>query len=276
MESEIDLISLKGTVFSEYLNRKIKFRWVAPAHYEIAVHPFPVLLMNDGQDFIGMDLEKTLAQAFTDGSKEPFLYVGLEANEDRIQEYGTSSSADFKGRGSRAVTYSRFIMEELVPFLKKEYKVSPDPKDWVFCGMSLGGLSAFDIVLNHPRYFGKAGVFSGSFWWRKKAYVKNDRADRSRIVLDTIKKSAPNTGLRFWLQCGTEDETADRNGNGVIDSIDDTLDVIKELQSKGYSNPGDITYIQIEGGKHDLPTWAAIFPDFLQWAFGRSSLEGGE
>ncbi len=276
MESEIDLISLKGTVFSEYLNRKIKFRWAAPADYEIAADPFPVLLMNDGQDFIGMDLEKTLAQAFTDASVRPFLYVGLEANEDRIQEYGISSSADFKGRGSRAAAYSRFIVEELIPFLKENYKVSPDPRDWVFCGMSLGGLSAFDMVLNHPHLFGKAGVFSGSFWWRKKAYVKNDRADRSRIVLDTIKNSAPNTGLRFWLQCGTEDETADRNGNGIIDSIDDTLDVIKELQSKGYSHPGDVTYVQIEGGKHDLPTWAAIFPDFLQWAFGESSLEGGE
>lgn len=272
MKLEIDLICLKGTVFSEYLNRKIKFRGVAPGHYENAPQPFPVLLMNDGQDFAGMDLENTLARAFADGSVEPFVYIGLEADGNRIQEYGAASSPDFKGRGSKAAAYSKFIVEELVPFLRSEYKVSPRPSDWVFCGMSLGGLSAFDIVLNHPHYFGKAGVFSGSFWWRKKAYVKGDTADRSRIVLNTIKKSTPNTGLRFWLECGTEDETADRNHNGVIDSIDDTLDVIKELQLKGYSYPGDITYIEIEGGKHDLPTWAAIFPDFLRWAFGKSPM----
>lgn len=75
------------------------------------------------------------------------------------------------------------------------------------------------------------------------------------------------SGMKFWFQCGTLDETADRNQNGVIDAIDDTLDVIKELQEKGYSYPVDITYVQVEGGKHDLQTWAMVFPQFLEWAF---------
>ncbi|WP_273569044.1 alpha/beta hydrolase [Maribacter halichondriae] len=158
-----------------------------------------------------------------------------------------------------------------MPFLKGEFKVSLEGFDWIYCGMSLGGLSAFDIAYNHPLFFGKIGVFSGSFWWRKKAYVKKDIADRSRIILDVIKNGTPPKHLKFWLQTGTEDETADRNNNGIIDAIDDTLDVIKELQLKGYSYPGDITYVEIEGGKHDLPTWAIIFPDFLKWAFNSSS-----
>jgi len=135
--------------------------------------------------------------------------------------------------------------------------------------MSLGGLSAFDIAYNHPLFFGKIGVFSGSFWWRKKAYIKKDVADRSRIILDVIKNGHASKNLKFWLQTGTEDEIADRNKNGVIDAIDDTLDVIKELELKGYSYPGDITYVEIEGGKHDLPTWAMIFPEFIEWAFSK-------
>jgi cyanate lyase len=36
---------------------------------------------------------------------------------------------------------------------------------------------------------------------------------------------------------GTEDETADRNGNGIIDAIDDTQDVIKEIKFKGSKSP---------------------------------------
>ena len=28
--------------------------------------------------------------------------------------------------------------------------------------------------------------------------------------------------MKFFFECGTEDETEDRNGNGIIDSIDDT------------------------------------------------------
>ena len=147
------------------------------------------------------------------------------------------------------------------------------PRERIGCsvGCLWGGLSAFDIGYRHPASFAKIGVFSGSFWWRKKAYVKSDVADRSRILLDVIRDSKFALHLQFWFQTGTEDEKADRNNNGVIDSIDDTLDLIKELKEKGYSYPGDITYVEITGGKHDLPTWEKIFPQFVKWAFGRKA-----
>ena len=267
MAFEIDFISLKGSFLSRHLGRKVAFRWVAPPGYNAAPGTFPVLLMNDGQDYTSLQLEKTLSAAFGNNALKPFVYVGIEANEHRMQEYGTASSADFKGRGARAGAYCKFIMQEFIPFLKKEFKVTRDTGDWVYCGMSLGGLTAFDIAYNHPAQFAGAGVFSGSFWWRKKAYVKHDMADRSRIILDVIHNRPYSPQQRFWFQCGTLDETADRNHNGVIDAIDDTLDVIKELQKKGYAYPGDITYVEIEGGKHDLHTWNQAFPLFLEWAF---------
>jgi len=271
MAFQIDFISLKGSFSSKYLERKVKFRLVAPPNYRTSQNTFPVLLMNDGQDYSAMNLERTLFDAFASKNTIPFIYVGVECNTDRIHEYGTASSADYKGRGAKASKYAKFIIEEFIPFLKGEFKVSHQGADWVYCGMSLGGLSAFDIAYNHPVFFGKIGVFSGSFWWRKKAYVKKDIKDRSRIILDVIKKGHASRHLKFWLQAGTEDETADRNNNGIIDAIDDTQDVIKELRAKGYSYPGDITYVEIEGGQHDLPTWADIFPDFIKWAFNSST-----
>ncbi len=267
MPFQIDFISLKGSFFSKSLDRSVKFRWVAPPGYKDSPRPFPVLLMNDGQDFVSMGLEKTLAAVFADKSIVPFIYVGIETNENRIHEYGIASSSDYKGRGNRAKQYANFITEEFIPFLKKEFKVSPPASDWVFCGMSLGGLSAFDIAYNNPELFGKIGVFSGSFWWRNKPYIKKDQKDRSRIVLDVIKNAVHYPHLKFWFQCGTDDELADRNNNGLIDAIDDTLEVIKELQQKGYSYPGDISYVELEGGKHDLTTWGRIFPRFIKWAF---------
>jgi len=267
MQFHIDFISAKGTIFSENLERWVTFRFVAPSNYWKSAASFPILLMNDGQDYRAMGIEDTLTKAFSKKSIRPFIYIGIECNENRIHEYGVASSADFKGRGGRAKSYSLFILEEFIPFLKKEFKVSNKGEDWVFCGMSLSGLSAFDIAYNNPDKFGKIGVFSGSFWWRKKAYVKNDKADRSRIILDIIKNRTFAPHQKFWLQTGTDDEKADRNGNGVIDAIDDTLDVIKELESKGYSYPGAISYIEVEGGKHDLPTWGEAYPDFISWAF---------
>jgi enterochelin esterase-like enzyme len=271
MQFQLQTITIKGSYFSENLNRLVVFRVVAPPHYMKTTNTFSVMLMNDGQDYEAMQLETSLSKAFSSTEMKPFIYVGISCNENRIHEYGTASTADFKGRGGKALKYSKFITDEFVPFLKQEFKVSNDSNEWVYCGMSLGGLSAIDIVYNHSTLFGKVGVFSGSFWWRKKAYIKHDLKDRSRIILDVV-KNVPYAGhLRFWFQCGSKDETADRNNNGVIDAIEDTLDLIKELTLKGYSYPGDITYVEVEGGKHDLPTWGTIFPQFITWAMAKTT-----
>ena len=72
--------------------------------------------------------------------------------------------------------------------------------------------------------------------------------------------------MRFWFQTGTLDESCDRNNNGVIDSIDDTLDLITELKLLGYGDE-DIKYLEVEGGKHHPKTWKGVLPDFLEWAF---------
>lgn len=268
-----DPISATVKIFSKHLDREVTYRWAAPTDYQNTGISYPVLLMNDGQDFDKMRLKRTLATSFVSKRATPFIYIGITTNENRIHEYGLASSADFKGRGSRAKQYALFIIKELIPHLKQKFPISKKTADWVYCGMSLGGLSAFDIVYHHSHYFGRVGVFSGSFWWRNKAYIKNDMHDRSRMILDVVKNSQAPSHLKFWFQCGTEDEKADRNNNGIIDAIDDTQDLIMELRKKRYTYPGDITYVEVPGGKHDLPTWGKVFPEFIEWAFGSASEE---
>jgi hypothetical protein len=38
---------------------------------------------------------------------------------------------------------------------------------------------------------------------------------------------------------------------------------------KGYKPYYDITYYEVENGKHNLETWAQAFPKFLIWALGK-------
>jgi enterochelin esterase-like enzyme len=125
-----------------------------------------------------------------------------------------------------------------------------------------------DIVWDHPQEFAKAGCFSGSFWWRTRD--KGDPAyDESvdRIMHRRVAGGGYYPWLRFFFECGTEDESEDRNGNGVIDSIDDTMDLIGELVEKGYDRERDITYREITGGRHEVGTWARVMPEFLLWGW---------
>ena len=194
------------------------------------------------------------------------MVVGIHCGAERKLEYGTMYSQDFMGRGSKAGLYSKFIFDELLPTIRKKYN-TPHFKEKAFAGFSLGGLSALDLVWNHANQFTKVGVFSGSLWWRRKAYTEGYNDELDRIMHLQVRKGTMHPWLKFFLQCGTEDEKADRNNNGVIDSIDDTLDLILELKAKGYTDE-HITYHEIDGGKHDVATWAAVFPDFLKWGWG--------
>ena len=138
---------------------------------------------------------------------------------------------------------------------------------------------ALDIVWNYPNEFTTVGVFSGSLWWRSLDHTHDEYEDElHRIMHQQIKKARLNDsggrgkhhpGLNFFFTTGSLDEIHDRNNNGIIDSIDDTLSVINELESLGYESGKDIRYINYEDGKHDTATWARAMPEFLKWRWGK-------
>ena len=226
----------------------------------------PLLLLNDGQDLVTMSFEEILDQLLASKRMQPLVCIGIHCGPDRKLEYGTAAQPDYKGRGAKADLYTQFILQELLPFIRTTYAV-PSFIEQSFAGFSLGALSALDIVWNHPAEFTKAGVFSGSLWWRSKSYADDYDDDTDRIMHSQVRNGTYHPWLRFFIECGLLDETADRNNNGIIDSVDDARDLVKELQLKGYTTDA-IAYLELSDGKHDVPTWARALPAFLQWGWG--------
>lgn len=259
------------------LRRTVHLTIILPPDYQSSNETYPVLYLNDGQDLTRLHMTAVLDSLYQKRAIRPFVLVAIHAG-DRIQEYGTAAQADYMNRGSKAGFYTDFVLTELLPYIKKKYRVRTDPAQSIFAGFSLGGLSAFDIVFHHPERFSKAGVFSGSFWWRSKSTADGYCDETDRIMHDLVRKGTYCKNLKFWFETGTDDETSDRNNNGIIDSIDDTTDLIDELVKKGYhrdtdGHRRDIRYVEIKGGKHNQDTWSAIMPDFLTWAFPKSEKE---
>ena len=255
------------SLYSVPLKRTVRLDIILPPDYRATGAAYPVLYLNDGQDLAKLRMTNVLNDLYQKKAVRPFIIVAIHAG-DRIQEYGTAARADYLNRGSKAGLYTDFVLTELLPYIKKQYAVSADPAQAIFAGFSLGGLSAFDLVFHHPAQFSRAGVFSGSFWWRSKSTEDGYRDETDRIMHDLVRRGTYHNTLKFWFETGTEDETSDRNNNGIIDAIEDTTDLIDELARKGYSRDNAIRYVEIKGGKHDQETWSAIMPDFLMWAFG--------
>ncbi|HEX8330011.1 MAG TPA: alpha/beta hydrolase-fold protein [Hymenobacter sp.] len=253
---------------SNLLEREVELSILLPPSAIDTDRPLPVLYLNDGQDLERLNFQPMLDELYAQQLVRPFVVVAIHANERRVQEYGTAAHADFNGRGSLAGTYTSFLLEELLPFAQANYHVSSNPEDAVVAGFSLGGLTAFDVAWHHPEVFARAGVFSGSFWWRNRA-VGAGYTPADRIMHGLVRAGQLHPSHRFWLQTGTLDEHNDRNENGVIDSIEDCLDLIDELVKAGLDAQQALRYVQVEGGRHHPDTWGRVMPDFLVWAFGQ-------
>lgn len=266
---EVDTLSHvwveKHEIKSYWLDRWVRVDCYYPRN--IAQHAnISLLLFNDGQDLLKMEFASIFNHLLAQSLLRPVICSGIHCGPDRKMEYGTASQPDYMGRGARASLYQSFVLLELLPFLRLKY-ARHQIFDLAFAGFSLGGLSALDIVWHNSHYFSKVGVFSGSLWWRQKAYEDGYDNDKDRIMLNLIRNGHRNPRLRFFFQCGLLDETADRNNNGIIDAVEDTRDVVEALKAKGY--PDDhIFYFEMPDGKHDVATWARAMPYLLRWGWG--------
>jgi Enterochelin esterase and related enzymes len=253
-------------IASKHLKRQVIIDLYLPKEISSPAN-ISLLLINDGQDLAEIDFSGFVDQLTDANMIAPLLCIGIHANKDRKNEYGTACQTDFEGRGKHSAAYQRFVVEELVPFIHIEVGLEHF-KSIGIAGFSLGGLSALDTLWNHPYLFSIAGVFSGSLWWRTKSLKDDYDDEKDRIMHQQIKKGKYVPGLRFYFTTGSLDETADRNNNGIIDSIDDTLALIKDLEALGYSTTYDIKYLNYENGRHDLATWGKAMPQFLMWGWG--------
>ena len=261
------VITEHHVIKSAFLKRDVKVDCYLPMHPGTTTE-ISLLLINDGQDLVTMHFQHLLKELYDHNKITPLMCVGLHCGHDRKNEYATAKLADYKGRGTKAALYDQFVFEELLPFLRKKYSMYSF-KEKSYAGFSLGGLSALDIVWNYPKEFTKVGVFSGSLWWRDKDQDADDFDEsKNRIMHRQIREGKYASWLKFFFEVGTQDETADRNNNGIIDAIDDTISLIDELIKKGYSDD-NIAYLELQDGRHDVPTWARAFPAFLLWGWGK-------
>ncbi|MEP6596067.1 MAG: alpha/beta hydrolase-fold protein [Ginsengibacter sp.] len=255
-------------IFSKNLNREVKVDLYFPATVS-NLKELSLLFINDGQDLQKMDFQNILENLYSTDKIKPLLCAGIHCGSDRRNEYGTAKMLDYKGIGTKAAAYTEFIFKELLPIIKDAF-TGYSFAEKAFCGFSLGALSALDIVWNHPEEFTTVGLFSGSFWWRT---VGQDDPlfdeQQHRIMHKQIRDGGFYPWLKFFFETGAFDETADRNNNGVIDTIDDTVSLIYELVLKGYDMERDIKYLEIKDGGHNIETWARAFPEFLIWAWGK-------
>lgn len=245
--------------------------FLPPGYAQDTQRRYPTLYVNDGQDQEALHIRETLARLCQRRQIPPIIVVAVPTNPHRLQEYGTAVCPNAQYLGTQAAEYGRFLTTELMPAINQQFRTSQNPAETGIFGVSLGGLSAFDIAWNHPDLLGIVGVMSGSFWWRA-AEDETQMPPNQLIAPAMVRQTTEKPSLRLWFEAATQDEASDRDGNGVIDAIQDTLELIAELKVLGFVPGKEVIYVEVPGGRHNYDTWAECFPHFLRWAFGKGNM----
>lgn len=140
--------------------------------------------------------------------------------------------------------YARFLIEEIIPEVAKDYNLTKEATGRAICGASSGGIAAFAAAWERPDYFSRVVSFVGSF--------TNLRGGHNYPSLIRKTEAKP---IRVFLQDGSADLDI-YSGSWFIGN----QDMDKALSYAGYEHEF-VVGTEGHNGKHA----AAIFPDSLRY-----------
>ncbi|RKS53483.1 putative alpha/beta superfamily hydrolase [Gillisia mitskevichiae] len=225
----------------------IKKIWVyLPKTYTPNAKKYPVLYLQDAQNLFDRStsysgewkVDETL-----DSLDLPLIVIGIEhGNEKRIDELTPYPHPEYKG--GKADAYLDFILNTLKPKIDSLYNTSPTAKNTFIGGSSLGGLFAYYATLKHPDIFGKALVFSPSFWYSEDIFNLTESAE-----LNSLSKN------QFYFRAGEKES----------ETMVPLMLKMKELLSSKQISEAQINIEAVPNGEHNEAFWASLFPEAALW-----------
>ena len=235
-------------------NQRDLIVYTPPCYQDQPWRHFPVLYLQDGQNLFdgatsfipGQDWQvaQTADHCIQKGAVEPLIIVGMYNTKARIREYTPTRVS--KLGGGRADRYAKFLIEEVKPFVDREYRTLSGSQHTGIGGSSLGGLVSLYIGLKHSRIFGKIAALSPSVWWNQRVI--------HRFALTTPVEPRP----RIWLDIGT------REGPRIVHDVEKFRDVLLE---KCWKLDQDLHYERVEGAEHNEAAWARRVGPVLQFLY---------
>jgi enterochelin esterase-like enzyme len=151
--------------------------------------------------------------------------------------------------------FVRFLVDELLPWLRDHHGIEVPPERTVLAGSSLGGLAAAYAALEAPERFGNVLAQSGAFLWSR-----SQRPDGPPALFEEYARAA-RSRTRFYLDAGRlETVVFPGMSKSLLDGVRGFRDI---LRKRGYP----VRYVEFLGG-HDYACWAATFGNGLRSLIG--------
>ena len=156
----------RGEVRTVYYFSKVDESWrpllvYTPAGYREGAQDYPVVYIQHGggEDHRGWMEQGRTAQIMDNliaqGKAVPMIVVSSNSN---VRSRNGGFGGGYSWQGMQA--FRSELIENVIPFVEKTYRVKKDRKSRAMCGLSMGGGQSFYIGLRDPEVFANVGVFS--------------------------------------------------------------------------------------------------------------------
>jgi enterochelin esterase family protein len=239
---------LESSVFP---GTKRRYSVYVPAQYD-GSKPAALMVFQDGHAYVGPggDFRATIVMDNLIHRGEMPITIGV------FIDPGTKDALPEK-RGwnprptNRAVEYdtvsddyARFLLDDVLPQVTKEFRITDNPELRAICGMSSGGICAFSVAWFRPDSFRKVISHIGSF------------VDiRGGHVYPALVRKGDQKPLRVFLQDGAND-LDNQHGNWPLAN----QQMANSLAYRKY----DYKFVYGDG-EHNGVHGGVIFPDTLRW-----------
>ena len=246
----------RGEVRNVWYYSKVDGSWrplmvYTPAGYNESAKEYPVVYIQHGggEDHRGWMEQGRTAQIMDNliaaGKAVPMIVVSLNSN---VQSRNGGFGGGYSWQGMQS--FRSELIENVIPFVEKNYRVKKDRKSRAMCGLSMGGGQSFYIGLRDPEVFANVGVFStGMFGGIQGASNFDLEAEVPGMLSDT--KTFNQQFDVFFVSCGEQDPRIEYTRNIVQKMRDGGVEV------RFNSYPGD----------HEWQVWRKSLHEFAQYLF---------
>ena len=234
---------------SEVFPGTVRDYWVyVPAQYDGST-PAAVMVFQDGKSYVDEKGQFRTTIVFDNliHKKEMPVTIGIFINPGNIpggQEGRRARSNRSFEYDTLSDQYARFLLDEILPAVAKEYTLTDDPEQRAIGGISSGGICAWTVAWERPDAFRKVLSHVGSFTNIRGGHVYH------ALIRKTEKKP-----IRVFLQ----------DGSGDLDNLHGSWPLANQEMAAALKFAQYDYKFEFGDGGHNGKHGGAILPDSLRW-----------
>ncbi len=216
-----------------------KVRIYLPARFRPS-RRYPLLVVHDGHDYLRYSSLKAVLDNLIHALEVAPMIVALTDADERLDEYPDHEP------------HARFLTEELVPQLERDYPLRAEPASRGLMGASFGAVASLACAWRYPGFYGRMLLQSGSFAFTDIG--KHQRGPTFDPVVEFVNAFRQRPGRpsdRVFISCGTYESLIYENRS-----------MVPFLQTTGM----DVRYVEARDG-HNWENWRDRLRVGLSWLF---------